>query len=91
MRGGGRGAGLNGPLVCSRGAAASSLGRVFCPPEGLGDPENIVRGRYCSLPLSPAQIVTDTVISQGFRGSLSCWKWLCGIRVCPVPLLSFFV
>lgn len=45
MRGGGRGVGLNKPLVCSRGAAAAWLGWVFCPSEGLGDPENILRGR----------------------------------------------
>lgn len=58
MRSGGRGAGLNGPLVCSRGAAAASLGRGFGLLEGLGDPENILRGSECSLQLSPAQLVT---------------------------------
>lgn len=58
MQGGGRGVGLNGPLVCSREAAATSLGWVFCHPEGLGDPKNILRGRECSLQLSPAQLVT---------------------------------
>lgn len=58
MRGGGRVAGLNEPLVCSRGAAAAWLGRVFRPLAGLGDPENILRGRECSLQLSPAQLVT---------------------------------
>lgn len=58
MQGGGRGVGLNGLLVCSREAAATSLVRVFCLPEGLGDPENILKGRGCILQLSPAQLVT---------------------------------
>lgn len=87
MQGEDRGAGLNGPLVYSREAAATSLGPVFSSPERLGDPENTLRGRgrKCSLQLSPAQLMTVGAQQGGPQDPCPCPKSGCRHRETRMP------